>query len=121
MAIRHEKVRTALLWLKQHNPLYRDIKIDHSMLNGLAAEQLLPVHVEHVERSDATDSLTSQYDSAECLGPAMSNSTALPDFEQVVITDVDGHAPGMNFVQLQFVMLKRKVVDSYKCHMTLSW
>ena len=35
LAIHREKVCGTLLWLKQHNPLYADIEIDHTMLNGL--------------------------------------------------------------------------------------
>jgi len=62
-----------LLWLKQHNPLYADVEIDHTMLNGLADEQLLLVHVEHVNPSDATDSITLCYDTMESLALAISD------------------------------------------------
>jgi len=93
LVIRREKVRSALFWLKQHNELYADIEINNGMLNSLQDEQLLPVHVEHVLPSTATDGITSQYDGAESIVPTNVQANPGPLFEQVVITDVDGHAP----------------------------
>ena len=51
LAVRREKVRNALIWLKAHNPLYKDITINHCVLDSLPENYLLPVHVEHVLRT----------------------------------------------------------------------
>lgn len=93
LVIRREKVRAALIWLKDHNPYYKDITINHSMLDGLAARQILPVHVEHILPSHAEDVLTSRYDPSI---PLETNTPAAHEpvpFQNVVITDVDGNAP----------------------------
>ena len=104
LAVRREKVQSALLWLKRHNPHYKDVLINESVLNSLPPEYTLPVHVEHVLSSDDRDALTARYD-----GTVMSNITSKEDqsshttenfepkvdipFQNVVITDVDRNAP----------------------------
>ncbi|KAI0038796.1 hypothetical protein FA95DRAFT_1585420 [Auriscalpium vulgare] len=99
LAVRREKVRAALVWLKAHNPLYKDVTIAHEVLDGLQAEQILPVHVEHVLPSAAGDSLTARYDASESMTASLerslqqSQSETPVTFQNVVITDVDGHAP----------------------------
>ncbi|KAF8064258.1 hypothetical protein FPV67DRAFT_1401039, partial [Lyophyllum atratum] len=108
LSVRREKVREALLWLKKHNQLYKDIEIDHVMLDTLPREHILPVHIEHVLPSDTRDALTSHYDpnaplrDFAAVAPTTSNqpsSTTTTDmpkeipFENVVITDVDANAP----------------------------
>ena len=93
LAIHCEKVQSALLWLKEHNKLYADIEINYSMLNDLKDEQLLPVHVEHVLPSTATEGITSCYDADQSILPADLETNSQPSFEQVVIMDIDGHVP----------------------------
>ena len=133
LCVRREKVRSALVWLKKNNPLYCDIDINHTVLDSLEDEQVLPFHVEHVLPSDASQTLTSRYDGldSENTGNLDNNSvpatvhTATSDlsnlsndahmqpseyindsdagsielesidlpFQNVVITDVEGHAP----------------------------
>ena len=106
LAVRREKIRGALLWLKRHNPHYKDVLINESILNSLPPEYTLPVHVQHVLPSDDRDALTARYD-----GTVTSDvqSTSKEDhsshttenfepkvdipFQNVVITDVDGNAP----------------------------
>ena len=116
LCVRREKVRAALEWLKINNPLYRDVTINHALLNEFEEEEILPFHIEHIPSSDASDTLTSGYDNGniQVYGdldlhsnlnsflPTESQhenefennekSTPLP-FENVVITDIDGHAP----------------------------
>lgn len=96
LAVRREKIRVALEWLKAHNPLYKDIVINQSTLNELDDEQLLPVHIEHVLPDGGVDALTARYDlampSPTTPQDNIDRSAAVP-FERVVITDVDGHAP----------------------------
>lgn len=102
LAVRREKVRDALMWLKLHNPLYKDITINHGLLNSLPTNYMLPVHLEHVLPNAARDSLTSRYDTLQPQAPpTLSNpqtndepadTNSIP-FQNVVITDVDGSAP----------------------------
>ncbi|KAG2152916.1 hypothetical protein DEU56DRAFT_727287, partial [Suillus clintonianus] len=96
---RREKVRSALVWLKIHNRLYKDITIDHRALDSMEDETLMPFHVDHVLPSDARDSLTSRYDATEAVqledqaDRAESHEATLDSkFESMVVTDVDGHA-----------------------------
>ena len=60
-----------------------------------------PFHTEHVILSDATEVLTSRYDSAE--------DELL--FQNAVVTDATGHSPAlhMNSEPLPFVMLNKEV------------
>ena len=105
LAVRREKVRAALLWLKKHNPHYKNVLINESILSSLPPEYTLPVHVEHVLPSDDRDVLTACYDGT---GAVMSDTTSKDQsthtaenfepkvdipFQNVVITDADGNAP----------------------------
>jgi hypothetical protein len=94
LCVRREKVRSALVWLKEHNRHYKNVVIDHDSLNLLDDDDILPFHVEHVLPSHASETLTSRYDSSlplessvQCAGDAST------PFQNVVVTDVDGHAP----------------------------
>jgi hypothetical protein len=40
--VRREKVRQALLWLKEHNPLYKDVELDYEALAQLPEEGIVP-------------------------------------------------------------------------------
>ncbi|KAG1893612.1 uncharacterized protein F5891DRAFT_1131202 [Suillus fuscotomentosus] len=64
LIVHKEKVQSALVWLCEHNVLYSDMLIDHDCLDLMSEEDILPVHIE-------TDV-----------------------FQHVVVTDVDGNAPG---------------------------
>jgi len=95
LAVRREKVRNALIWLKQNNPLYKDVSINHSLLDSFEDESLIPVHIQHVLPDNNADSLTARYDGllplqSEEQTPVTSNDAMA--FQSVVITDVDGHA-----------------------------
>jgi hypothetical protein len=93
LCVRREKVRAALLWLKRNNPLYHDVVIDFDRLNSLPEEHIPPFHIEHVVQSDATESLTSRYEpEVEMAQNWHAASNEIP-FQNVVITDVDAHAP----------------------------
>lgn len=102
LIVRCEKIRAALHWLKEHNPLYKDVEISDTQLAALPCNDLLPVHVEHVLPSAAQDVLTSRYDSSSVADPdpdpalppsARTIEHAEAEFSKVVVTDVDGHAP----------------------------
>lgn len=63
LVIRRERVRSALLWLKAHNPLYADVEINHGMLNQLEEEQVLPITIEHIPIDEADeDEAGGRYD-----------------------------------------------------------
>ncbi|KAJ3832283.1 hypothetical protein F5878DRAFT_654672 [Lentinula raphanica] len=88
LAVRPGRVMKALVWLKCHNPLYRDIRINTDLLQSLPENYVLPVHVEHVQPNSALDSVTSEsvsLSSAETDEPVVT-------FDKVVIMDVDGSA-----------------------------
>ncbi|KAI1781877.1 hypothetical protein LXA43DRAFT_907387 [Ganoderma leucocontextum] len=101
LIVRRQKVVAALQWLKTHNVLYRDVEIDLARLNALPDEDLLPVHVEHVQPSAAQDAATARYDeqpTAQTAEPELSASARnrVHDevhFQKVVVMDVDGRAP----------------------------
>jgi hypothetical protein len=93
---RREKVRTALVWLKKNNHLYKDITINFEVLNSMEEKTLMPFHINHVLPNDARDSLTSKYDATEAMQLEDEQSVDLAEretnFERVVVTDVDGNA-----------------------------
>ncbi|KAJ3967156.1 hypothetical protein EV361DRAFT_1010157 [Lentinula raphanica] len=113
LAVHPGRVQRALEWLKLHNPLYRDIKINTALLQSLPEDYVLPVHVEHVHPNSALDSVTSGYtpdlhDASEHTNsphedsPMLSvesaprssseNDEPVVTFDKVVITDIDGSA-----------------------------
>ena len=80
------------MWLKNNNPLYKDVDIDERNLSALPLEDVLPYHVEHVVKNDAQETLVARYDNAdEQRESRPSNSDT--HFESVVIADVDAHTP----------------------------
>ena len=98
LVVRREVVRRNLLWLKAHNPLYKDIKIDETRLQALPVEGLLDYNIEHIRSSAHLEALESRYDTNPSEGDP-GNPELPPDessqieFSNVVITDVDAHAP----------------------------
>ena len=92
LAVRADKVRKALIWLKAHNYLYRHITINMAVLDEINRLGHLPFHVEHIpaQRSD-NDSLTSGYTNEFPPMEMEADDKKIP-FESVLITDVDGHA-----------------------------
>lgn len=94
LVARADRVRRALIWLKQHNPLYRHIVINEEVLADIPVDGLLPYHIEHVQPNEAQEDLQSRYDTHPAVREAFAsfqNSDSIP-FENVVITDVEGHA-----------------------------
>lgn len=83
-----------LIWLKAHNYLYRNITINHNVLNEIESLPSLPVHVEFVASDDGDDVLTSGYAAqsegmdTRCMDQTDNN---IP-FESVLIADVDPKA-----------------------------
>jgi hypothetical protein len=92
LTVRREKVRCALIWLKNHNPLYKDIIINDSVLNSLPMESTLPVHIEHILPSDERDTLTARYKTMPTPENGQQTTKDTISFQNVVITDVDAAA-----------------------------
>jgi hypothetical protein len=100
LIVRREKVRNALIWLKTHNHLYKDIVINYDLLDSLPTEYMLPVHVEHILPNSARNTLTSRYDALQplstCGNHSITNESPAEQtipFQNVVVTDVEGTAP----------------------------
>ncbi|KAG1841197.1 hypothetical protein C8R48DRAFT_620406 [Suillus tomentosus] len=109
LVVRREKIRDALLWLQEHNYLYRDVVIDQERIASLDDEHVLPVHIETMSQTSdkGQDILTSRYDSlGEMPARSERNDTSVnPNshhttnaelssiFEHVVVTDVDANSP----------------------------
>ncbi len=108
LAVNGCRVRRALKWLKEHNPLYRDIELNESVLKELDQNPVLPISVQHILPSVAGDTLTSRYDPPEQSDrvPAMQPKEVV--FENVVITDVDAGASSNNLRAAAVRHIKRK-------------
>lgn len=113
LGIRRNKVWRALLWLKEHNYLYKDVAIDHDRLSRLPENGCLDVPVHTLEEGDDLNAAIDRYDNAVEDDPpepdngdlhttpvgtdspraesGSSNSEVL--FRTVVISDVDGSTP----------------------------
>ncbi|KAG1885914.1 uncharacterized protein F5891DRAFT_1132702 [Suillus fuscotomentosus] len=85
LIVHKEKVWSALVWLCEHNVLYSDVLIDHDCLDSMSEEDILPVHIETVPEDDAR---------AEDVADSSTASSAEDVFQHVIVTDVDGNAPG---------------------------
>ncbi|KDQ16318.1 hypothetical protein BOTBODRAFT_107358, partial [Botryobasidium botryosum FD-172 SS1] len=92
LVVRREKVRAALSWLKAHNPLYKDITINHDLLNALQDEGILPFEIEHQVPQGSGEETTASYDPNSASNAETTEGTQDSEFESVVITDVNGNA-----------------------------
>lgn len=93
LSVRRDKIKRALVWLKENNVLYRDILVDEGRIDSLPENDIVPVDVQHVQPSAGQDALTSAYENGG--GVLREGATGDPtsSFESVVITDVEGNAP----------------------------
>lgn len=93
LIVRCERVRNALLWLKANNPLYLDVNVNLGILNALADEQLLPVHVEVVSETRSAELLSSRYDCSNDARQTLSSELSQPNrkvaFDSVAVSDLD--------------------------------
>lgn len=91
-------VRRALTWLRENNPLYKNICLNEDVLSELDQDPVLPFHIQHIIPSIATMESTSCYDNIdfdEVVHPqADADTAAVPHtevpFQNVVILDVNG-------------------------------
>jgi len=84
-------------------------------LDHLPTNTILPFHVQHVLPNDAQDILTSRYDASVSLENDASTEDQSPDipFQNVVITDVDGHAPSNELRAATIWHVKKKKGRAY--------
>ncbi|KAJ7127586.1 hypothetical protein C8R43DRAFT_824915, partial [Mycena crocata] len=92
LIVRKEKVMAALAWLKIHNHLYAEVAIDHSVLESLPDETMLPFHIQHILPNEGIDTTTSNYVPGSAIPDPHSSSSTSGD-TSVVVMDVDGNAP----------------------------
>ncbi|KAK0229808.1 hypothetical protein EDD85DRAFT_734656, partial [Armillaria nabsnona] len=93
LAVNGCRIRTALQWLKTHNPLYKEVMFNEDVLSYLDTNPTLPFSVQHIPVSNESEKLTSRYDApldttrrgVPKVGPPLDE---VP-FECVVITNVD--------------------------------
>ncbi|KAJ7790954.1 hypothetical protein B0H14DRAFT_2236473, partial [Mycena olivaceomarginata] len=57
-----QRVRTVLEWLKQHNPLYKNISLNEECLQELENNPILPFPIEHIRPNAANEASTARYD-----------------------------------------------------------
>ncbi|PBK87422.1 hypothetical protein ARMGADRAFT_1121965 [Armillaria gallica] len=88
-----KRVRRALSWLRENNPLYKNIQFNEEVLEQLDRDPVLPIHIQHVIPSKATMESTSRYDNIDLdefiVGEDDNKSNTAAN---VVISDVDGDA-----------------------------
>ena len=90
LVVRAERVRAALLWLKTHNYLYRDIMIDHTLLNSIALENGLTYPVEHVESSLFDTDTTSGYTRQDESEATATDGDGNIIFQNLMVSDLEG-------------------------------
>ncbi|KAF7378322.1 ATP-dependent DNA helicase [Mycena sanguinolenta] len=62
LAVNAGRVRAALQWLKSHNHLYKDVRINEECLLQLEENPILPFKIEHILPSAANEVSTARYD-----------------------------------------------------------
>ncbi|KAJ6548847.1 hypothetical protein B0H19DRAFT_1211594 [Mycena capillaripes] len=88
LTVRKEKVMAALSWLKTHNPLYKNVEINHHVFNGQPDEAILPFHVQHILPSTGIASATSSYIPT----PQADEAPKCSDADDLSIEPTAGHA-----------------------------
>ena len=91
LAVCPNKVCQALVWLKAHNFLYRDIIINDQALVEIERNEGIPFVIEHVDQSVVNDDTMSgnfPHESSFCDGPSSENDCLIP-LERLVIADLN--------------------------------
>lgn len=88
LIIRREKVRQALVWLKENNPLYKDVCIDHDTLDTYEHEFVAPVHiiVRDAEEDDNANGSTNGPSQTHCQLPEGIELA----FDSAIVSDLQG-------------------------------
>ncbi|KAJ2912290.1 hypothetical protein MD484_g8126, partial [Candolleomyces efflorescens] len=96
LLVRPSRIRAALVWLKAHNPLYHDVKLNQECLDQMPSDgTMLPFHIEHIDSSFQIDVATSRYDPSfpppSSTGTTSSAQNPIP-FQALVVTNIDQNA-----------------------------
>jgi hypothetical protein len=92
LAVNAGRVRAALQWLKTHNHLYKDTQLNEACLRQLEENPVLPFSIEHIQPSAANEASTARYDPTPVPSDNSTDQAHGIPCQNVVITDVDGHA-----------------------------
>ncbi|KAJ7200369.1 hypothetical protein GGX14DRAFT_310037, partial [Mycena pura] len=106
LAVNAQRVRAALLWLQQHNPLYKNITLNEQCLQELERNPILPFSIEHIQPNAANEAATSRYDSSLTTDEDQRANDPIP-FQNVVIADVEGHASSNELRAAAFRHIKK--------------
>lgn len=87
LIVRREKVREALVWLKQNNALYADIEIDSGTLSQLPVNDIAPVDITVVPDTLGLSSIGDRYDNS---ASSPGGAEEPPVFQSMVVTDIEG-------------------------------
>ena len=93
LVVRANVVRDALLWLKENNPLYAHITLNHDVLDCIQLQGGLPYHIEYSDSGPMSTSTISSY-APHADAPMESGAEPTPEipFENVIITNLDDAA-----------------------------
>ena len=95
LIVRRQRVHDALVWLKEHNPLYKDVVIAMDRIADIPEHDIIPIEPQVVPHSDEQDTLTSRYDGGiRSLREESesNNESAQSIIDSVIVTDVAGNA-----------------------------
>jgi hypothetical protein len=94
LIVRPKKVRDALIWLKENNPLYSDIEIKDRLLDTMPDESILPVTIDVVPPNRAEDAQGARYDATQScpcpLNQCICNDVSENAFQKYIVSDLDG-------------------------------
>jgi hypothetical protein len=110
LAVNTNRVRTALQWLKVHNPFYKGVTLNEECLRQLELNPVLPFSIEHIRPGAANEASTARYDatpSPEKASEPNSSSATIP-FQNVIITDVDCHTSSKELRAAALCHVKKK-------------
>src|SRR3984957_4650754 len=94
LVVRPTKIRRALIWLRDHNRLYKDIEINENVLREMDECCIPPYNIELLSPNIAHEARTSRYDGLDTLIPDTLpvDNTECP-WQNVVISNIDSSAP----------------------------
>ncbi|TEB38499.1 hypothetical protein FA13DRAFT_1576626, partial [Coprinellus micaceus] len=90
LLVRPDRVRAALMWLKDHNKLYENVRINEETLCALPSDGLLPFHIEHIDPSSDHGATTSGYDPDS--PPPVGDPNRRVPFPSLAVTDIGKNA-----------------------------
>lgn len=96
LLVRRERIRKALAWLKQNNPLYSEVNISDMNIAALPDNACFPVYIRFHNNSRSFETVLSSYDSCRLNEEGMQSNQNGHDFDitfdKVIVSDVDGNS-----------------------------